>query len=109
MLTETSCDVEQFFCRIIAFVEKQIIAKYQGMIAIKEKAQEEYNRVLNEIKDAVELMTDAKGANHFLEHIGDYKGMGNSVILYARDIFAKKVKSLGLTYNKETKQYEDAA
>lgn len=91
------------------FIQKRIIAKYQGMIAIKEKAKEEYNRVLAEIKESIDTMTDAKGANHFLEHIGDYKGMGNSVILYAREIFAKKVKSLGLTYNKETKLYEDAA
>ena len=91
------------------FIEKNIIAKYQGMIAVKEQAQAEYNRVLEEIKEAVEVMTDAQGANHFLEHIGDYKGMGNSVLMYARDIFAKKVKTLGLSYNKETKQYEDAA
>lgn len=91
------------------FVEKQIIAKYQGMIAVKEQAQAEYNRVLEEIKESVDNMTDAQGANHFLAHIGDYKGMGNSVLMYARDIFAKKVKTLNLTYNKETKQYEDAA
>ncbi len=91
------------------FIEKQIIAKYQGMIAVKEQAQAEYNRVLDEIKESVDMMTDAKGANHFLAHIGEYKGMGNSVLMFARDIFAKKVKTLGLTYNKETKLYEDAA
>ena len=91
------------------FIEKSIIAKYQGMIAVKEQAQAEFNRVLEEIKDSVESMTDANGANHFLAHIGDYKDMGNSVLMYARDIFAKKVKTLGLVYNKETKQYEDAA
>lgn len=90
------------------FVEKHIISKYQVMIEAKEKAQAEYNRVLDEIKESVEEMTDAKGANHFLAHIGDYKGMGNSVLIFARDIFAKKVNALGLTYNKETKQYEDA-
>lgn len=91
------------------FIEKNIIAKYQGMIAVKEQAQAEFNRVLNEIKESVDSMTDAQGANHFLAHIGDYKDMGNSVLMYARDIFAKKVKTLGLVYNKETKQYEDAA
>ena len=80
------------------FIEKHIIAKYQGMIAVKEKAKEEYNRVLAEIKESIDTMTDAKGANHFLAHINDYKGMGNSVILYARELFTKKVKNLGLTY-----------
>ena len=80
-----------------------------SLLPRKEQAQAEFNRVLEEIKDSVESMTDANGANHFLAHIGDYKDMGNSVLMYARDIFAKKVKTLGLVYNKETKQYEDAA
>ncbi|MBQ8969235.1 MAG: ATP-binding protein [Bacteroidaceae bacterium] len=91
------------------FIQKQIIAKYQGMIAVKEEAVKKYNEALEEIKGAIEIMTDAQGANHFLAHIGDYKDLGNSIIIYARDLFSKKVKSLGLVYNKETKQYEDAA
>lgn len=90
------------------FIQKSIIAKYQGMIAVKEQAVKKYNEALAEIKDAIDLMTDAKGANHFLAHISDYKDLGNSVIIYARDLFSKRVKSLNLKYNKETKQYEDA-
>ena len=91
------------------FIQTQIIAKYQNMIAVKEQAVKKYNEALEEIKNACELMTDANGANHFLAHIADYKELGNSVLLYARDIFSKRVKALGLKYNKETKQYEDAA
>ena len=91
------------------FIEKHIIAKYQGMIQVKEQAQAEYNRVLDEIREGVEQITDAQGANHFVAHIGDYKDMGNSVILFARDLFGKKAKALKLKYNKETKQYEDAS
>ena len=91
------------------FIQKEIIAKYQGMIAVKEQAVKKYNEALNEIKEAVEQMTDAQGANHFLAHISDYKDLGNSVLIYARDLFSKSVKSLKLKYNKETKQYEDAA
>jgi phage nucleotide-binding protein len=91
------------------FIEKQIISKYQSMISVKEKAAQEYQAALEEIKNACELMTDAVGANHFLEHIKDYANLGNSVILFARDIFSKRVKALGLKYNKDTKQYEDAA
>ena len=89
------------------FIQSQIIARYQGMIAVKEEAVRKYNAVLEEIKTACEIMTDAQGANHFLAHIADYKDMG-SVMMYARDIFSKRVKALGLKYNKETKQYEDA-
>ena len=91
------------------FIQTQIIAKYQNMIAVKEQAVKKYNEALEEIKNACELMTDANGANHFLAHIADYKDLGNSVLMYARDIFSKRVKALGLKYNKETKQYEDAA
>lgn len=90
------------------FIEKQIIAKYQNMISIKEKAAEDYQKALEEIKESVANITDAKGANYFVEHIGDYKNLGNSVILFARDLFTKKVAGLKLKYNKETKQYEDA-
>ena len=89
------------------FITSQIIAKYQNMIAVKEEAVKKYNAVLEEIKIGVELITDAQGANHFIAHIREYGEHGNSVILYARDLFGKKMKELGLKYNKETKTYED--
>lgn len=89
------------------FIQKQIIAKYQSMIAVKEDAVKKYNAALDEIKTAIESITDAQGANHFIAHIGEYKEHGNSVIMYARDLFAKKTKALKLNYNKETKAYED--
>lgn len=91
------------------FIQTQIIAKYQNMISVKEQAVKKYNEALEEIKNACECMVDAQGANYFLAHIADYKDLGNSVLMYARDIFSKRVKALGLKYNKETKQYEDAA
>ena len=91
------------------FVEKQIISKYQNMIAVKEEAVKKYNDALQEISEGVEQITDAQGANHFIEHIKDYAGFGNSIILFARDLFGKKTKALKLKYNKDTKKYEDAA
>ena len=90
------------------FITTQIISKYQSMIAVKEEAVKKYNAVLEEIKVGVDQITDANGANHFIAHIRDYAEHGNSVILYARDLFGKKMKQLGLKYNKETKTYEDA-
>ena len=91
------------------FIQKRIIEKYQGMIAVKEQARQEYNRVKQEIEDSCATITDANGCNYFIEHIGDYKDMGNSIILYARDLFSKKVKTLKVKYNKDTKKYEDVA
>lgn len=90
------------------FVKKRIIEKYQSMITVKKEAQNEYNKVLNEIKESIENITDEKGANYFIDHIGDYKNLGNSILMYARDMFAKKTKSLNLKYNKEIKKYENA-
>lgn len=91
------------------FIEKQIIAKYQQMIGNKQAKVDEYNKALAEIEESISTITDAGGANHFLQHIGEYSGFGNSLIMKARDLFGKKVKVLGLVYNKESKQYEDAA
>lgn len=91
------------------YVEKNIIARYHTMIAQKEEKVKEYNRILDEIKTAVEEITDAAGANYFIEHIKDYNGYGNSVLLHARSLFSQKVKDIDLVYNKETKKYEDKA
>lgn len=91
------------------FIEKEIIAKYMQMIGSKQAKVEEYNKALEEITQSVSDISNAQGANHFLQHIGEYTGFGNSLIMKARDLFGKKVSALGLKYNKESKQYEDAA
>lgn len=88
------------------FIEKNIINRYLNMIAIKEDAIKSYNAILDEIKDSVEQITDARGANHFISNITTYKEHGNSVMMFARDIFSKKMSELKLKYNNTTKQYE---
>ena len=92
--------------KLIVFL---LVALLGAWMYYSSKRQAEYNKALAEIKEAVELITDAQGANHFIEHINDYKNLGNSVILYARDLFSAKMKNLKVKYNKETKKYEDAA
>lgn len=90
------------------FIEKQIIAKYNAMIAVKEKKIAEYNEVLAQLKDNIALICDAQSANIFVkDNIKEYAKHGSSVVLQARDLFGKKVKELKLVYNKETKEYED--
>lgn len=89
------------------FITKEVLGRYVKMIDVKEQAAKDYQNVLNEITIGVEQITDAQGANHFLAHIGEYKQHGNSVIIKARDLFSKKVKTLGLVYDKEKKQYND--
>lgn len=89
------------------FLTKEVLGRYDEMIDIKENAAKEYESVLSEIKNGVEQITDAKGANNFLAHIGEYKQHGSSVIIKARDMFSKKMKSLNLVYDKAKKQYSD--
>lgn len=89
------------------FIEKNILSRYQAMIEQKEEKVKEYNKLLEEVKTSVEQITDAQGANHFVNHINDYANYGNSIILHARDLFIKKVAALKLKYNKESKEYED--
>ena len=98
-------------CNVTAandFIEKQIIAKYNAMIAVKEKKIAEYNEVLSQLKDNIALICDAQSANMFVkDNIKEYAKHGSSIVLQARDLFGKKVKELKLVYNKETKEYED--
>lgn len=87
------------------FLAREVLGRYDKMIDIKEQAAKDYQDVLTEIENTIEQITDAEGANHFLAHIGEYKQHGNSVIIKARDLFRKKVKALGLVYDKEAKKY----
>lgn len=89
------------------FITREVLGRYDKMIDIKENAAKEYQNVLDEIDNGVEQITDAAGANNFLAHIGEYKQHGSSVIIKARDMFSKKVKSLGLVYDKAKKTYFD--
>lgn len=89
------------------FINSQILTRYKSMIEQKEQKIKEYNKALEEVKMSVEQITDSKGANYFVAHINDYANLGNSIILHARELFTKKVASLKLKYDKESKQYED--
>lgn len=89
------------------FISSSVIIPYHNMIDAKEEKQKEYTEKLNEIKESIQLMTDAQGANNFLSHIKEYDIPGTSIIQQARTLFSDKVKELGLVYNKENKQYID--
>ena len=78
------------------------------ILAAKKEAQEKYDKVIEEIKESIEFITDAKSANEFASHINEFEHVGSSLMM-ARSLFAAKVKALGLIFNKETKIYSDAA
>ena len=90
------------------FITTHIINSYLGMLATKREAQEKYDKVIEEIKENIEYITDACSANDFATRINEFDHVGSSLVM-ARNLFAQKVKSLGLVYDKETKTYGDKA
>lgn len=90
------------------FIATKVINPYLAMLAIKKAESDKYNKVVAEIKENIEPITDAVSANEFASRINDFEHVGSSLIL-ARSLFSAKVKALGLIYNSETKTYSDAA
>lgn len=90
------------------FIASKIINSYLGMLAAKKEAQEKYDKVMEEIKEQVELVTDAESINDLLSRLGEFQHIGSSVVA-AKVLINNKAKALGLVPNKETKTYEKPA
>lgn len=88
------------------YITEQIIKPYNAMLRTKQDEIARYTNTVSEIRDAVELITDARSANEFAARIKEFDHIGSSLQM-ARSLFSDKVKSLGLEYDKETKQYKD--
>ena len=89
------------------FITTKIINSYLGMLAAKKAAQEKYDKVIEEIKEQIELITDAESANNFIAQIDNFEHVGSSKQMAAK-LVANKAKSLNLKLNSE-KKYEPAA
>lgn len=89
------------------FISSKVISPYLSMLAVKDVERKKYDKVIEEIKESIEFITDAQSANDFASHINDFEHVGSS-LMKARSLFAAKVKALGLVYNSETKTYSDA-
>ena len=89
------------------FITTKIINSYLSMLAAKKAAQEKYDKVIEEIKEQIELITDAESANNFIAQIDKFEHVGSSKQMAAK-LVANKAKSLNLKLNSE-KKYEPAA
>lgn len=89
------------------FLSKNVIARFNASVNAKLSHQQEYNQAKQELEEGVLQITDAQSANVFIKGVKEYAKHGNSVIIYARNLFSRKVKELNLVYNSETKEYED--
>ena len=90
------------------FITTKVINPYLSMLTAKKAEAEKYEKVIAEIREQIEFITDAVSANDFAARINGFEHVGSSLIM-AREMFANKVRSLGLVYDKATKPYGDAA
>lgn len=88
------------------FITRQIIAKYEEMLKEKQTAIDEYNKVIEEIRDAVAQIADARGANEFSDNIKKFNHVGSS-LMKAREFMNRRVKELALVYDKDEKKFKD--
>lgn len=86
------------------FITRLVIAPYLGMIQKKREESAKYDKVMAEIRENIELITDAQSANDFAGRINAFAHVGSSLDK-ARFLFSQKVKDLGLVYDKESKTY----
>ena len=90
------------------FITSKIINSYLGMLAAKKAAQEKYDKVMEEIKEQVELVTDAESINSLLSRLSEFQHIGSSMVA-AKVLINNKAKAFGLVPNKETKTNEKPA
>lgn len=87
------------------FFQSQIIAPYVANLSKRLNAAKAYEKVISELKDAINLITDEVSANDFVSRIDAYEHVGNSKAI-AGQYLTNKAKELGIKYNSEKKQYE---
>ena len=90
------------------FITAKVIMPYLSMLQVKKEEAAKYDKVIAEIKENIELITDASSANEFASRINEFEHVGSSLNM-ARNLFSANVKALGLVFDKETKTYADKA
>ena len=86
------------------FITTQVIEPYIKRLKERLEVGKKYNHVIEEIKENIELITDAKSANDFIERIDSFDHVGSSKVM-ASQLLASKAKKLNLTFDKSTKRY----
>lgn len=89
------------------FFQSQIIAPYVANLSQRLETAKAYEKVISELKDEIDLITDEVSANDFVSRIDTFEHVGNSKAI-AGQLLSRKALELGLKLNKE-KKYEAAA
>ena len=88
-----------------SFLVDQIIKPYQARLEQRKKDAEKFNQLMANIKEQIELITDAESATDFVKRIDEFEHIGTSKVMAAK-ILSEHTKGLKLVFNKETKSYE---
>jgi hypothetical protein len=89
------------------FLQKSVIEPYIANLQERIEITRQYNRITGELKENINLITDAASANDFISRIDKFEHVGNSKTI-ASQLLREKAKELKLTYNKD-KGYEHAS
>ena len=81
------------------FLQTAVINPYIANLEHRKVEAEKYARVVQEIREAIALITDAKSANEFVGKIDKYEHVGSSKAM-AATILSQKAKALGLKFEK---------
>ena len=85
-----------------------IFASYNQYLAQQASIGNDYNDLIEQIKSDIDSITDVETANKAVERILGYTPIWDSKAR-ANKLITAKCGELGLTYNKATKKYEQAA
>ena len=82
-----------------------VIDKWISIQNASVEASAKYEELLDGIRNIVNAIKDADSANNAANSLGSIEHIWDSKV-QARQMLSEKAKTLGLNYNKETKQYE---
>jgi len=88
------------------FLTDMVINPYIANLNKRKEIGTEFEKVVNEIKEQIELITDDVSANDFIDRIDSFAHVGNSKAVSGK-LLANKAKALNLKLNKQ-KRYENA-
>ena len=86
------------------FITTQVIEPYIKRLKERVEVGKKYNQVIEEIKENIELITDAKSANDFVSRIDEFKHVGSSKAMAAK-LLQTKTASLKITFDSKLKKY----
>lgn len=82
-----------------------ILKPYEDVCLKQSEVEKEYQSVMEDLKENIDLITDDVSANDFVGRINKFKHVGNSKVASGH-LLQNKASELGLVFNKETKKYE---